>query len=133
MSADQREQALAAVDRLEASDVGYTARQEAEDYTLVRAALTPPPLPADLAEIQARHDDFRIVAESSRFEKTDEWVDAAAAALTDVPALVAELAELRARPTLTAAEAEQVEVLIWADPAPVLKAKLRAIAERASK
>jgi hypothetical protein len=131
MTADLREQALAAVDRFELF-VGMNLRpghawDPKPDLALVRDALTPP-LPADLAEMQARIDADAEVW--SIYGLGDE-----PPALRDRRALVAELAESRARPKLTAPECV---ALIWPDScsaATVTAArdKLRGIAEGAGK
>jgi hypothetical protein len=135
VTADQREQALAAFERIDdhtSHDDGYAEEQMTADLALVRAALTPPPLPADLAEIRAR----AVVATraTTMFDKSSHarrWRAEESAA--DVPALVAELSELRARPTLTAEEAREAAWAMrpfWSEEYPIL-AKLRAIAEGA--
>jgi len=131
---DQSEQALAAVQIIRAQVIDHGASLASsldQQFAVVRAALTPPPLPADLAEIQARADAAPEGPWTWRVSNDRHWAlierpdgdgrtilvgkladdDAAefiAHARTDVPALVAELAELRARPTLTAEQAHQL-------------------------
>jgi hypothetical protein len=83
----------------------YTAVEREADLALVRAALTPPPLPADLAEIQARID-AEAEADPEYGDRDDPSGAHLNAAMGMVGRLVAELAELRARPTLAAEEAE---------------------------
>jgi hypothetical protein len=121
VTADQREQALATIE----AAVGHDVMQSVvvrEAFAFVRAALTPPPLPADLAEIQARADaatpgPWRMTSQGGiepvQYTGPGEDFTSVAAvredrdwafithARTDVPVLVAELAEWRARPTLT--------------------------------
>lgn len=125
VTADQREQALAAVgasakdwrsDREKAgwcrcgrhaTDPSPQCEWHRAVAAKLRAALTPPPLPADLAEIQARID-----ADAEQWAKfSGQLGPEEPSALRDRRALVAELAELRARPTLTAEEAAQA--LTW--------------------
>lgn len=132
MTADQREQALAALDRIFDRTFG-SAQFRIEDENAIRAALTPH-LPADLAAIQARADAATRAAE--RYEEYgareywDLFVDALIASQRDLPALVAELAELRARPTLTAEDAREVQAHIPDDGLSCSPLeKLRAIAE----
>jgi hypothetical protein len=106
-----------------------------QQAALVRAALAPD-LPADLAEIQARAD----AAQSEEFDVwTDEYASQQEASARDVPALVAELAERRAAPQLTAEEAELLINSLgdyWGGHAPDWQQpgldKLRAIAEQAT-
>jgi hypothetical protein len=149
MTANQREHALAALNRIQGAaemiddawggDKGTTR----SDVALIRAALTPPPLPADLAEIQARADAVRaayndVLISDEEPEPDDPimapWHTATMLSAADVPALVAELAELRARPTLTAEEAYELDG--WMMPpgrgsiAADAREKLRTIAER---
>ncbi|ACY35954.1 hypothetical protein CMP1-61 [Clavibacter phage CMP1] len=101
-------------DALDAADPpgtgGRKTREEVRaDLALVRAALTPPSLPVDLAEIQARRDAVIPAWARAGHDRSEEaaeaYVDALEGSSADVPALVAELAELRARPTLTAEDA----------------------------
>lgn len=112
MTADQREQALAAVQIIRAQVIDHGASLAAsldQQFAVVLAALTPPPLPAGLAEIQARAD-----ADDQRLGL---YVGTAAWDRFQLLALLrdrdAELAELRARPTLTAEQAR--EALSWAE------------------
>jgi len=119
--ADQREQALAAVQIIRAQVIDHGASLAAsldQQFAVVLAALTPPPLPADLAEIQARADaatpgpwamtsqggiepanysgpgeDFTSIA---AVREDRDWAFIAHAR-TDVPALVAELTAARAK------------------------------------
>lgn len=118
---DQREQALAAAfERI--TNLVYAHHADApvqRDLALVRAALTPAPPPADLAEIQAL---------ISYLEREGESYLSYAKPLR---ALIAELAELRARPTLTAEEWKTIRMGLSTFHLPELKAKLRAIAEGA--
>jgi microcystin degradation protein MlrC len=90
-------------------------------------------LPADLAEIQARA--ARVLVGQS----TVSFVAAAHASATDVPALVAELAEHRAAPQLTATAArEALRWMRWTSTpyTPAMSEaehELRAIAEQANR
>jgi hypothetical protein len=148
-----RADALAAVDALESAAehwAGDTLRAEA---ALVRDALTPP-LPADLAAIQARADaagdevdrlttgnpgtNWRWSIPANPERDSDLIL---AASIADVPALVAELAELRAQPRLTAEMAETIleaglrESRLFRDEDEITAAvnALRAIAEQATR
>jgi hypothetical protein len=166
-----RTDALAAVERLNRDSYdrnGAGARQKVADLALVRAALAPE-LPADLAEIQGRADaatpgpwgnytpnprhNFLHVIEAEALDGDPLRLDIGeglrgrdaefiAHARTDVPALVAELAERRAAPQLTAEEAHMA--LEWWDVyddrmagmtselSEATHMKLRAIAEQAT-
>jgi hypothetical protein len=99
-------------------------------------------LPADLAEIQARADEYaRVLAQPGRypFRSADERQIVMRTA-ADVPALVAELAERRATPQLTAEEARAALDFTWyikqrSILSPIerqAEAKLRAIVEQAT-
>ncbi|QIS38592.1 hypothetical protein GW572_04250 [Clavibacter capsici] len=107
-TADQREQALAAFDRLTGYRKGYNGRGEIEaDIALVRAALTPAPLPADL--ICTTCHGRGLVALGSPYNADDvQTCEDCGGHGVDIPAALAELAELRARPTLTAEQAREI-------------------------
>jgi hypothetical protein len=136
MSDDQREQALAtAVERindrvLDTSPDGLPPMRIIDDLALIRAALTPPPLPADLAVAAETAETLRTWFPDG--EIPTSFQDAAAA----IENMAAELAELRARPTLTAEEVRNYlneDRSVSADDWHAAYAKLRAIAEGASK
>ena len=111
-TADQREQALAAFERL--ADRGAWAgpgTQYHADLALVRAFIGAAPLPADLAAVQERADDYatatRLRIEASPDDaprRIGQWDGAAHDSAADVPALVAELTEWRARAAETTEE-----------------------------
>jgi hypothetical protein len=139
-----RQDALAAVDRMEtAIENGRWYGDHPRDLALVRAALAPE-LPADLARIQARADaatELYATATAAASgdpvgEELAVWASRIATfrSQADVPALLAEVAALRAAPQLTAEELRDIyahaEEGVPLDPKVPAYAKLRAIAEQ---